>query len=303
MEVLTTVLLAIGLGRLGLSFLPPGRPGSHEVGELPRTLAFSLLLGLLVVRAYATLFEMAPLPLAIACSVLVFVRLSTLPGAMVPPQPRMRERRSIASLLLMLAALCVPWLVQVDPGNLRWLNALCACAALLVLDATLEERVQRGILRRSGLLALALLLPFLPMPGGAQAIPWGAVAWLVGTGLAVGWFARADRRQGALCALALAFGGDLDVRANALLAAAALVLLVVLSAAPSRRWIGSVALAAFALRLALTLPLEAPAVAWSLAAILWPLLPAVLLAVLLVVTRRPLATNQDEFARQPVHSG
>ncbi len=276
--LLPTALLALGLGRLLLSCLPPGRLGSHAIAELPRTLALSFLLGLLAVRAYATCFDMAPLPLAIGCSVLVFLRLSTLPGAMVPPQPRPREQPSWIGLLLLVAALAVPFLVEADPGRLREWNAVCACATLLVLDATLEEGWKRAVPRRAALLALAVGLPFLPVPGGTQAMAWGVIAWLAGAGLAIGWLRRADRRQGALCALALAFGGDLDLRENALLAAAALALLIALSPAPSRRWIALPALVAYALRLALTLPLEAPAVEWSAAALFWPLLPAGMLA-------------------------
>lgn len=281
--VLPTALLALGLGRLALSFLPPGRLGSHALHEWPRTLAVSFLLGLLLVRSYAAVFEMSPVPLAIACGLLVFLRLATLPGAMVPPQPQPARTRQPAAVLLLLAAVCLPWLVRGEAGSLRTLNALAASAMVLLLDGALEEVAGRAWLRRGALFALMLALAWLPPGAGQQAMPWGALGWLAGTGLAAGWFLRADRRQGALAALALAFGGDLELRANALIAAGALVILILCTAAPSRRWIATVSIVAYGLRLLLAQGATANAAPEGLAVLLLPAAPALLLAVWLAL--------------------
>jgi hypothetical protein len=285
---LPTALLALGLGRLLLSFLPPGRLGSHGLHELPRTLAVSFLLGLLIVRSYAAVFEMSPVPLALVCALLVFIRLATLPGAMVPPQQQPARTRQPAAALLLLAAVCLPWLVRGEVSSLRTLNALAASALVLLLDGALEEVAARAWLRRSALCALMLALVWLSPSAARQAMPWGALGWLAGTGLAAGWFLRADRRQGALAALALAFGGDLELRTNALLAAGALAILIACTAAPSRRWIATLSLVAYGLRLLLANGALANELPEGLAVLLLPALPALLLAIMLALRIRAL---------------
>lgn len=212
--------LAVALiGRLVLSFFPPGDPGGHLPRELPETAATSLVLGWLAVgvaaiplaHAWVGLADGGSsaarwLPHALAAGLLValvLVRWATLPGAMVPRHAVAQETFGRARPLLAVTVLA--WL-----AHALLTDALVGALAWLALGLLLERglwRARRAALGRA-LFLLAFLALGLPDPGRREVFGLTdalALAVALGAGAAslVPWLRRADRRAGLLAGLFL----------------------------------------------------------------------------------------------------
>lgn len=267
LELLPVLLLALGLGRVILSFFPPGPLGSHALGELPRTLAASLLLGLLAMQLHARLLDREPISLALATTLLVFVRLSTLPGAMIPPRSDQSLAPKLGARLLLLGACALPWLVEHPnlSSNLRCLGALAQSALVLVLDQALTVAKSEASALRSPTLRRALLclwmLAFAWICTGLDT--WAALAACAAVAWAVPWLRIADRRAGALSACACAFAGHWASWNSTAFALLLICALVLLTQAPARRWILLWCGLAMSLRLLLDVLLQAQYGAWQ----------------------------------------
>src|SRR5438132_1128697 len=100
--LLTFGLLALPIGRLLLSILPPGQPGGGAVHELAATLAASALLatmGMAVLRGLELMnpFAFSPAWILVLLPLLLVLRLAALPGAMVPRHQPPLERGTSTS--------------------------------------------------------------------------------------------------------------------------------------------------------------------------------------------------------------
>lgn len=209
------------MGRVTLSLLPPGRLGSHRPGELPSTLAASLLLGFvvtLVASLPAVLLGQSPLPIgtlaALALGVAV-VRWITLPAAFVPsPFPSVdtpptdavawRWTCALAIALGLVRAAEALWPIQ-GWRALTLLQHLPLLALPALLDHALRQLDQEARPRTWVWVVPAVLVWVLPAAVVLHgALPW--VAFLLGSGTAflLVWRRNADRR--ALAVSALAFG-------------------------------------------------------------------------------------------------
>jgi hypothetical protein len=224
------------VGRVILSWLPPGEPGYHRPAKLPATWAASHLLGLVTYHTLAVLLEPFPmritvLSLSVPFALLALVRWFALPGAMVPRASRPPTRSPLAARVLLaliaIALLVGPTLVGDDlsaargstklfelhafgaktplqEGVLHFVpRASLAALAIFVLHA-LEAVGVSALVRR---LAVALLLttPALWTPrvvGGDEAV----LLMLFGAGCASAlvWQRCADPRALVLAAIAFA---------------------------------------------------------------------------------------------------
>jgi hypothetical protein len=207
------------LGRLALSFFPPGDPGGHAPRELPETAATSLALGWLTLcfagipffGLWAWLADRGSsaarwLPHALAAgllAVLFFARRLTLPGAMVPRHSVVQETFGRARPLLFSAILV--WL-----AHALLTKAFVGALAWLALGLLLERALWRA--RRAAMGRALFLLAFLALgfPHASRRELFGltdvlALAAALGAGAAslVPWLRRADRRAGLLAGLFL----------------------------------------------------------------------------------------------------
>lgn len=204
------------LGRLALSYLPPGEPGLHGPGDLASTLAVSAVLGGVVLGlGYVPLVALrlsagAALGVVYALPVLALVvaaglRWLTLPGAMVPRHrpaaspPGTLERALLAGLALWFG---YAFLTRAFVAALVWL-----VIGVLVARALLQARRPLW-----GALGIAAAIALLGNPGGgSQSDLFGLCDELgVAAGLSLGaaglvsWVRRADRRALALSAIGFA---------------------------------------------------------------------------------------------------
>ena len=107
------LLVVAGVGRLTLSFLPPGFVGGHGPGEWMRTWATSHLLGSLALGVELLLLPPQPtltwkLTAVAPWIVLLVLRLSTLPAAMQPRHLVAHEKAPVGSRwLARTCALCI----------------------------------------------------------------------------------------------------------------------------------------------------------------------------------------------------
>ena len=252
--------LGLVLGRLLLSWLPPGEPGGHSRAELPRTLAASLWLG---ISSLWILRGLVPDGIVLgAVALLGSLRLATLPGAIVPARGKPRERAGALACGLLLVALGValglPWFVELGTGFPRLVLSLVGGLTVLFLDSGLGEARRAALGRRCFVLAQALLVLALCWRerkalelGGEFAC---ALSLCGGAAYGLAWLRRGDRRCGALAALCLSSVGlwsALDGRVLGLVAAACLVLR---THANSRSWIAGWSLAGWAIALLAAFP-------------------------------------------------
>jgi hypothetical protein len=213
-------LLALLLaGRILLALLPPGEVGGHSPRALPATLSVSLLLGVLWSAAVSGL---GPVPWGLL-GLAGIARVWTLPGAMVPrhrvpsePTPLLDAAAGLAGAALVVAA---------------GVSAVVPIAASLCLFHALRV-ARRAAPGPHAFLVLGAATELHP--------PAAGLALVLGASFLVPWLRRADRRAGALAALALGttfLGGP-----GPLPIAAALVL--VLASHPRQRafaaaWVGA----------------------------------------------------------------
>ncbi len=217
LEVSTAMLaglLALGVGRVLLSLLPPGRVGSHRPRELPETLIASLALGgwaLVTTQKLGATWlgsRDALVPgLAVAAALVGAARLATRPHAFVPqhilPEPR---RNLLAFLLLGGVALDSFGPVRIELTLERWIVSFTALGAAWTVFRALE------CAGRPAWIA-ALFTIFLPLDAdeSLKAASLSLLVALLCTGL-VGWIRRADARDRAIAALAAAASFGFDVR-------------------------------------------------------------------------------------------
>lgn len=226
------LLLVALTGRLALSWLPAGSPGSHRVARLPETWAASHVLGLIVLHALFVLASACDLRWSFASvgGLLVVVGLArwlSLPGDMVARHEPLPEPPGVLAnltLLAVVAAAVVPlftataelgssrlaaleaWSAQApwQDGALRWLAPGSRLALIVLLLHGLEQGGLGRVIRRLSVLVLLAA----PITWTAQYV-WSdavQVALLFGAGCAfsVAWLRRADRRAAVLAALAFA---------------------------------------------------------------------------------------------------
>jgi len=204
-------LALLVLGRTLLSLLPPGAAGSHRPGELPLTLALSLVLGLVGVVAPALWLERCGIrrvwPLSVVWTIVPLLRWWLRPHGFVP-------RRE--------------WAERETPASKAALLAVCAMSAAPLAWALLEERDLRDALMRSaGLAAIAafvlhglgqarraplarrlVVLLFLATPVLQRHIDLTGLAAVaaaaMGASFLVAWLRRGDERAGVLSAIGFA---------------------------------------------------------------------------------------------------
>ncbi len=220
-------LVTLGLGRLLLSCLPPGRIGGHRPAELPVTLAASFATGLVVVCAVSGWDAMIPgdllsgtglALLVLAVLVILVVRVATLPGAFVPGPPSAGHRagrwhRSLrlaaglallarfAPALLGLARTVEP---EVQVVVIPWIAALASVATALLIHQALELAGASEAEKSLVWIALAVLAWVAP-PVLLHDRVVGAMFMLAGGASSLfGWWRRADRRAGVLAAMLFA---------------------------------------------------------------------------------------------------
>ncbi len=194
-EVFGGLLLTLGLaliGRIVLSFLPPGDVGGHSSRELPLTLAVSLVLG----APLATLVSQdrtSEIVGGVLLVVLFVVRRITLPAAMVPRHRVPSERTS--TLELVVAATCTAWIVLLPLSESSGSAMLWLAGFVFVYHALSSAR--RARLGRYAVFAFgactAATAPGLDGTGPALGLTLGA-------SFLVPWIRRADRRAGLLSA-------------------------------------------------------------------------------------------------------
>ncbi|MBI5433105.1 MAG: hypothetical protein HZA52_09775 [Planctomycetes bacterium] len=237
MNATLTILLQRALvGRVVLSFLPPGELGAHKPSAWPTTWAASHLVGGVVLGAIETWAAFAGRALdarigAGVLAILLVVRWLTLPAAMVPRHTPVEERAGFATWLLRAA-----WLGALVSLELPPLPLADVIAAGVFVEHALALARRRPWARAAVVLAWTLATATAVARGGALAVaPQGAsesalAAAAAGAGW-VAWRRRADQRSLALAALALA---GLATREPWLAATAGLVA-IAYTAAPVRR--------------------------------------------------------------------
>jgi len=220
-------------GRLALSLLPPGEPGSHRPAGLAATWAASHALGLVVLLALGSVAAGVGLRwsgglLWGTWCALALLRAAFLPGSMVPRHlpPAQRARPLGTGLLAVVVVLTLlpafatsvggleagrleslgawaanaPW--QAEP--FRFLAPASRLALVVMLLHGLAAAGLGPVVRRAGV----LLLLVTPAFWAARSVWSDALqpALLVATGCAgaIAWLRRADRRGAALAALAFA---------------------------------------------------------------------------------------------------
>ena len=198
------VLPAFCLGRVALSFLPPGSPGSHTWQELPATLAASFALGFPIMLLLACIPGWTYWSWFWVFLLAAATRWLTLPGAMVPRHPP----RSIPPTWLDLAliALGTVWgvhLVLVGTPLAAW--GWFALSLLVFHGLRTARRDRLGGFWLLGVLALLGAPPAVADSlddFGPAFLP--ALALGAGGTFSVAWLRRADRRAGVLAATSFA---------------------------------------------------------------------------------------------------
>jgi len=253
-------LALLAIGRLLLSFLPAGSPGSHRSPGIAATWAASQLLGMLTLCAQLSLYAQlgfspgAP-AILLPWLALALLRLTLLPGRPLPRHEPATQRPGPLALMLGLASLlpaaslilspeCFPapppdaaigsWRVVLQdrclfltPGREAslLLPALCWLAASALVVHGLERARRAPTQARTLGLACACVPLYFE---SARALDVSAAALSFAAALATlpGWLRRADRRAQALCVVASAGAVLLTPRglAPALVGLVALVL-------------------------------------------------------------------------------
>jgi hypothetical protein len=210
------------VGRVTLSLLPPGRLGSHRLGELAATLSASVLLGYavtLVADLPAVVLGLPSLPVGTLASLALgaaVLRWMTLPGAFVPsPFPSVDSPsttgvagRWASALTILLGLMRAEGATELTAAwHALTLEHLPFLALPALLDHALRQLDQADRPRTWVWVLPAVLVWVLP----AEVLLHGELPWVAfllggGAGFLLVWRRNADRR--ALAVSALAFGAS-----------------------------------------------------------------------------------------------
>lgn len=248
--------IVAGVGRLLLSFLPVGAPGSHQFGRLPFTWAASHLLGSLALGLQYQCWSARGLAAAWPWLILAIARQMSLPAPMLPRHDPPTQRAGACTKLSLWSLI---WLAALAPGLSLLLGSEAPSASKSTSFVQLVSTPFGSTAPLAGS-AHWLALCFFCLQGlelARRAVPWrlllvaglagiptaamaasssagelsGALYVLAATSCAVGWFRRADRRLRALACVSL----SALLPTSFVAALIALLALVLLSPKPSRR--------------------------------------------------------------------
>jgi hypothetical protein len=237
LRALAFLLIVLLIGRVVLSWLPPGRLGAHVLRELPATLAACFVLDWATSRAFSGLARTLAPPIAHRAflplvAVAALARWLTLPATFVPtPPPRVAPARM---LLVAIPWACAAVLAVYLSGPLFEANAspnaithatmiaLTYVALPVLLEHALRELEVPAAARLMVWAAPALLLWILPNSLiYTDDVAWTPLLFGVGVAFAVVARIRADRRASAFSAIA--FGAMATLAAGWPFATAGLV--------------------------------------------------------------------------------
>lgn len=207
LEAALGVALALAVGRVVLSLLPPGSAGSHHWRELPLTAALSWMLGdvaLLPTNALLGAVGVVQPYVAPALWLAVgVVRWRLGPHAFVPRrEPESPRVRGALLLAVALLATCAWPMIEartIDTAHLQTFGERLLLAILTSHGFASARRAQIG---RGLLVALLLTTPVLLHDDGLATHALALVA--MGVSCSVGWLRRADRRERVLALIAFA---------------------------------------------------------------------------------------------------
>lgn len=247
---LRLLCLALLLGRVLLSFLPPGEPGGHSLRRLPVTLAASLVLGAGLLLALSFVAN-EPWALALGLGTAGWLlRWATSPGGIVPRHGLPEERAGWLARLLFVGALVPAILAWPSAGEyledlpdlyfMEIAHRLALVLLVVFVEHGLATARRAPLGRRLFVLALSLLL-FRENPNPASSSQLieriSAAGYVAGAAFALGWLRRADRRSALLAIACFVLGRPWDSFEGVVLVAAALLALVLCTPLPSRAWI------------------------------------------------------------------
>jgi len=255
--------LALLLGRILLSFLPPGEPGGHAPRKLPATLAASLLLGSGLLLGLSFVCD-EPWTVALGLAAAGgLVRWATSPGGIVPRHELAHERGGWLAHLVYLAALLPAFLAWPRPGEaleepadlclIESLHRVSLVLLVVVLEHGLATARRAPLGRALFVLALStFLFRENPHPGSnAELVERiSAACFGAGAAFALGWLRRADRRSALLAIACFVIGRPWDTFDGVALVAVALLALVICTPRASRAWIAKACAIGFGLCIA-----------------------------------------------------
>jgi hypothetical protein len=241
----------LAVGRTLLSLLPPGAAGSHRAGELPLTLASSLVLGGLGIALPAIWLEALGVrsawPVSILWAIVLPVRWWLRPYPFVPRRA-LYEQESIASKTALLAVCAVSgWPIARALIEARPLEEACTrSVGLAALAAFTLHGLQQA--RRAPLGRRLVVLVLLATPALQDHIELVGLAAVVSAAMAasfsIAWLRRGDARAAVLSAIGFAI---LALFTNAAWIAGMAVLVFATHANARRRVLIACALAVLAI--------------------------------------------------------
>ncbi len=228
-ETLLELLEITFVGRLLLSFLPPGEVGSHRLRDLPVTIATSYLLGLVAQQAIASwagLFDAQPniWLVRVAWMLVLALRVLTLPGAIVPRGQVEHELGGTLTIVTWIACVVLvalgfryevifegnpnqlerPYYVARDIGE----NTLNVGVLCILLDHGMRT-ARRAPLGRALAIATALVAALtFGAADGIASVSYGMLKPIGGAVFAIAWLRRADLRALTIAAILFARTGS-----------------------------------------------------------------------------------------------